>query len=113
MAVGATLGLVLATQLDPERAARFTGWLVAAGALAGAVHSFVRLPDAPVCRIPRWLGGCGGEATIRDTDGNSRPRRPCWGHPGGKPQRVVNLVVLTLAYGVPVAVLLVVAMSRG
>lgn len=109
--VGAALGLGLAVELSaPALALPFA----AAGAVLGALWSFKRLPDAPTCRIPWILGGCGGESTIRDSDGNSRPKRPCWGHPGGKPRRLVNVAVWAGIYGaLGLAVVLAVAIGRG
>lgn len=114
MGVGAAAGLALATQIGtPEQAARVAWLFVVAGALAGAVHSYVRLPDAPVCRIPWWLNGCGGESTIRDTDGNSRPKAPCWGHPTGKPRRIVHLALALSGVALGgLALLVAVAASR-
>lgn len=95
-ALGAVAGLLLAMWLSTTGGEAGTAPLpfVAGGALLGAVYNFAGFPDAKVCRIPRLLGGCGGSTTIQDTDGNSRPRRPCWGHPGGKPKRLVNLAVV-------------------
>lgn len=111
MGVGAIIGLLVATQTgDPQTGPRLGLTLMVLGALAGAVHSYWRLPDAPVCRIPWWLRGCGGSNAVRDTDGNSRPKPPCWGHPDGKPKRIVNLLVVCGEIAA-CAVLLVVLMT--
>lgn len=93
--LGAAAGLAVATQIaDPVQAARIAPWLAGVGALAGLLLSFKALPDAPRCVAPRILRGCGGQSTIQDTAGNSRPKRPCWAHPGGKPKRIVNLAIV-------------------
>lgn len=116
MGLGAAAGLLVAMQLGtPEDASRLALPLVAVGAAAGAAWSYWRLPDAKVCRIPRVLWGCGGQTTVQDTDGNSRPRRPCWGHPGGKPKRLVNLLVVAgelAAAGLLLAVLVTVVAGQ-
>ncbi len=87
---GVAAGLVLSVPLGVAAALP----LAVAGALIGAVWSFRKVPDAPVCRIPRLLRGCGGSTVVQDKRGNSGPPRRCWGHPGGKPKRLVNLAVV-------------------
>jgi hypothetical protein len=109
------LGLVAARRIEPpEAGARLALPFAVFCAVLGALLSFKRLPDAPTCRIPWILGGCGGESTIRDTDGNSRPKRPCWGHPGGKPKRLVNIAVWAGIYvALGLAVVVAVLVKRG
>ena len=108
MGLWAGAGLLLATQLaPPEDVARLGLPLAALGALAGAAWSLWRLPDAKVCRAPRLLGGCGGSSLIQDTAGNSRPKPPCWAHPGGKPKRLVNLAIVAAELAAAVVLLAV------
>lgn len=110
--IGAVVGLLLATQLaPPEDAARVGLPLAAVGAVLGVGWSFWRFRDDR-CRIPWWLRGCGGPDKIMDTAGHSRPRRPCWGHPNGKPKRLVNLAVV-LGQIVAGVVLVAVAVGVG
>lgn len=110
--LGAAAGLLAALWLAAEGVAVSALPVVAGGMALGAGWNLVRFPDDRTCRIPWWLRGCGGETTVKDTDGHSRPKAPCWGHPGGKPKRVVNLAVvlgqLVLVVGL-VAVLVSVA----
>jgi len=114
MGLGACVGLIAATQLGGGQGGPQLGLTaMVLGAAAGAVWSFWRLPDAPVCRAPRMLGGCGGANAVRDTAGNSRPKPPCWAHPGGKPKRVVNLAIVAGEIAVAVGLLFVVVAVAG
>lgn len=106
IATGAILGVALAFPLGFQ----FALPLAAAGGVLGAVYSFRKVPDAPVCRIWRVFGGCGGSTTVMDKKGNSGPPRYCWGHPDGKPKRLVNLVVVPVQVTLLVGVLLLVAL---
>lgn len=107
MGLGACAGLLAATQLGTAEDGPQLGLaLMLGGALAGAAWSLWRLPDAPVCRAPRLLGGCGGSNAVRDTAGNSRPKPPCWAHPNSKPKRVVNLLIVLAEVALGVGLLL-------
>lgn len=92
--LGAVAGLLAALALGTAGAGIGPVPLVVGGMVLGLLHNFWRFPDDRTCRIPWWLRGCGGETTIKDTDGHSRPRPPCWGHPDGKPKRLVNVAVV-------------------
>ena len=107
--VGVAVGLAASLPLGRE----FALPLAAAGAAFGAWRSFRRVPDAPVCRIWRVFGGCGGSTAVVDKRGNSGPPRRCWGHPEGKPKRLVNLVVVPVQVALVVGlVVLVAAVAR-
>jgi hypothetical protein len=82
MTIGAAAGLAAAVAVGGPNASTLAWPLAALGAGLGAWRSFRKVPDAPTCRIPRVLRGCGGSTTVRDRKGNSGPKRPCWGHPG-------------------------------
>ena len=101
--IGAAVGLACSVPIGPE----FALWLAAGGAAAGVVRSFWKVPDAPVCRLWRVFGGCGGSTAVVDKRGNSGPPRYCWAHPGGKPKRLVNLAIVAAEVAVVVAVLAV------
>jgi len=108
--LGAAGGLLLALWLTSEGVAVAAWQLVLAGMALGAGWNLLRFPDDRTCRIPWWLRGCGGETSVKDTDGHSRPKAPCWGHPGGRPKRLVNLAVVA-GEVVVVVVVVVVAVS--
>lgn len=107
--IGAAIGLALSIPIGHESALP----LAALGAGLGAWRSFRKVPDAPVCRIPRIARGCGGSTAVVDKRGNSGPPRRCWGHPGGKPKRLVNLAVVAteLALAAVLVAVLVTATS--
>ena len=107
--VGVALGLAASLPLGRE----FALPLAAAGGILGVVRSFRRVPDAPVCRIWRVLGGCGGSTAVVDKRGNSGPARRCWGHPEGKPKRLVNLVVAPVQVALVVGLVVVAAAVAG
>ena len=107
--VGVAVGLAASLPLGPE----FALPLAAAGAVLGVVRSFRKVPDAPVCRIWRVFGGCGGSTAVVDKRGNSGPPRRCWGHPEGKPKRLVNLVVVPVQVALVVGLVVVVAVATG
>jgi len=108
--VGATVGLAISIPLGVQ----FALPLAALGGALGAVRSFRKVPDAPVCRIWRIFGGCGGSTAVVDKRGNSGPPRYCWGHPDGRPKRLVNLVVVPVQIAVVVGlVVLAVAVVKG
>lgn len=107
--VGAALGAALSVPLGLQ----FALPLAALGAGLGVWWSFRKVPDAPTCRIWRIFGGCGGSTTVMDKRGNSGPPRYCWGHPGAKPRRLVNLVAVPAQLAVVAVVLAVVVMIAG
>jgi hypothetical protein len=109
MTIGAAVGLVAAVAIGGPNASTFALPLAALGAGLGAWRSFRKVPDAPTCRIPRVLRGCGGSTTVRDRKGNSGPKRPCWGHPGGRPKRLVNIAVVAVEIAVAGVVVVVLA----
>ena len=109
--LGAAGGLLLALWLTSEGVAVGALPCVAGGVALGALHNFWRYGDDRTCRIWWIFGGCGGQSTIYDTDGHSRPRRPCWGHRSGKPRRLVNLVLVPVQIALVVVVVVVVAVS--
>lgn len=104
VAAGVAIGAVLSVPLGPEQ---FALPLAVAGGVAGAARSFWKVPDAPVCRIWRVFGGCGGSTAVVDRRGNSGPPRRCWGHRAGKPKRLVNLAVMAAQCGLILLILLV------
>lgn len=110
VAVGAAIGAALSVPLGP---AQFALPLAVAGGIAGAVRSYWKVPDAPVCRIWRVFRGCGGSTANVDKRGNSGPPRYCWGHPGGRPRRLVNLIVVPVQIAVVVGLLFVVVAVAG
>lgn len=106
----AAIGALLSVPLGPEWALPLAGL----GAAAGVYRSFRKVPAAPVCRIWRVFGGCGGSTTVVDKAGNSGPPRYCWGHPDGKPKRLVNLVVVPAQAAIVVGlVVLLAAVAKG
>lgn len=106
---GVAIGLVLSVPLGRE----FALPLAAAGAAFGMWRSFRKVPDAPVCRIWRIFGGCGGSTAVVDKRGNSGPPRRCWGHPDTRPKRLVNLVVVPAQIALVVVILAVAAAVAG
>ncbi len=107
--LGAAAGLLLAMWLASAGVTVEPLPCVAGGMALGAFYNFAAFGDDYTCRVPWWLRGCGGSTTIQDTDGHSRPRRPCWAHPAGKPKRLVNLAVVPAQIAVVVVVLVVAA----
>jgi hypothetical protein len=108
--IGVAVGLALSVRLGADYALP----LAAAGALVGTVWSYKKVPDAPVCRVPRLLRGCGGSTVVKDRKGNTGAPRRCWAHPGGKPKRLVNIAILASIYATLGLVLVIaVAVRRG